>query len=417
MRVLDSVKYPTKQRAGNLTFPVLGESTIFPTWNTIPVNSEATAYLTALVNLVNPNRGGLDWDALTESQYAVDITGAASLADSNKFLGGCIYNGYIYAPPFLATDVLKINTANDTYSRFGTVAAGDKKYIGCALSPVNNNIYCAPLSATAIMKINTSNDSLSYFDTTGPVAGAMSGNLTGASKNSGIYQGVNGKLYIPPYDAATSVTVIDTSNDSIYFIDETGVLPSSSGSFTEAQKMDGGVCYGNYIYCSPSTVQYMIKIDTKNDICTRIGSFAVGANKWSSGCLAPNGKIYYFPYSGSTILVLDTSNDTFSEITVPFAGTINFLGSKTMPNGYIYAIATNNSIGKMIVLDPLDNSIYYKTVTLTSAAAFIGGILAPNGAMYAVPYTASTIKKYIVPGLQSMTLSTDFIQSRYNNNY
>lgn len=396
-------------------FTPTGSSTTFPTWSS-PGASDVSSYLQALINQSNSNRAYIPWWNLTESQYVSNLPAGASLADSNKFLGGAIYNGVIYCPPFLATDILKINTTNDTYSRFGSVAVGDKKYIGACLAP-NGMIYCAPLSATAIMKINPTNDSVTYFDTTGTVAGAFSGNLSGASKYSGIYIGANGHLYIPPYDAATSVLVINPANDSIYYIDTTGVLPNANGDLVEAQKMDGGVCYGDFIYCSPSTATYMLKIDTTNNICYKIGSFSVGTNKWSSGALAPNGKIYFFPYSGSTIMVFNPSNDTYTEITVPYTGTINFLGSKVMPDGYVYCIATNNSIGKMIIIDPVSNSVYYETVTLSAAAAFIGAILAPNGALYAVPYTATTIKKYVTPYLPTQSLSVNFVQSRYMNNY
>ncbi len=68
---------------------------------------------------------------------------------SAGFLGP---NGIIYGVPRTDTTVLRIDTVNDTASTFGTVTS--PSFFGATLAP-NGSAYCIPLTSTNILKIGT----------------------------------------------------------------------------------------------------------------------------------------------------------------------------------------------------------------------------------------------------------------------
>ncbi|MHC4301983.1 MAG: hypothetical protein ACYS7Y_32370 [Planctomycetota bacterium] len=78
------------------------------------------------------------WSRATP-QISQTISDFGTTAGSASWFGGVLAaNGYIYGAPRAATTVLKINTANDTVSTFGSLSANTQKWHGAVLGPPSN---------------------------------------------------------------------------------------------------------------------------------------------------------------------------------------------------------------------------------------------------------------------------------------
>jgi len=337
----------------------------------------------------------------------------SALSNTSVAYQGCALaeNDCIYAAPSTSVNVLKINTLDDTYSEFGTVAAGVQKYGGAVYS-TNGKVYFCPQAATAVMTIDTNNgDTISYFDTTGTVGGALSGNLSGLFKWYGIYQGQDGRLYCIPY-RANAVMVIDPSDDSISFIDTAGSVAFNAGNLTDDFKWDGGTVYGQYLYGSPSDATDFLKIDTLNGTCSRFGSVPSGTAKWAISTVGVNDFIYIFPYYDNRIIKLNPADDTFV-YTAATIGSINTdikVGSaSTMPDGRIL-LAPSTPVTAS-VFNTSDDSVTSFGANLGSGSKIIGGCVAKNGAHYSIPYSYTRILKHSYTG-KIIDLDVDFVLNR-----
>lgn len=120
---------------------------------------------------------------------------------------------------------------------------------------------------------------------------------------------------------------------------------------------------------------------------TTFGSFP-GSSRIVGGTLAPNGKIYSGPYSGTLTYVIDPIAETVFTI-----GTTNFSGATEgnvlAPNGNIYLIPHTSTLYYKI--DPSNNSIrIISTITVpTNGGAHFGGCVMSNGRILLVPRTDS----------------------------
>ena len=92
---------------------------------------------------------------------------------------------------------------------------------------------------------------------------------------------------------------------------------------------------------------------TFSETTETFGSFT-GTNKWFGGVLAPNGKIYYVPYSSTQVLCIDPSNNTTS-LFGSLTGTNKWYGGVLAPNGKIYCVPRDSetilTIGTTQIID------------------------------------------------------------------
>jgi hypothetical protein len=336
----------------------------------------------------------------------------ASLVGNNKWQGAALSNNdCIYCAPSTAQSVLKIDTLTDTYSTFGTVTATIAKYGGAAYA--NGKVYFCPQQAKSVMCIDTSDDSITYFDTTGSVADADTGTLTGANKWYGIYLGADGYLYCVPYEA-TEVMRINPANNAITFIDTAGSTTYGNGNLSGSQKWDGGCVYGNYIYCSPSDATDFLKINTSAGTCVRFGSVAAGSAKWAITAIGPNDRIYFFPYFRNDILKLNPSDDSVSTLAATIGSVdtnIKIGGASIMPDGRILLTPANQTQSRILNTSTDALSTVGKDFSFITADRCIGIALARNGAAYTVPFTGQFIIKHSYLGKQ-VTLPSNFVLNR-----
>ena len=77
-----------------------------------------------------------------------------SFSEANKWIGGVLApNGKIYCVPFNSTQVLCIDTTDNSTTLFGSFT-GTSKWGGGVLAP-NGKIYCVPRTSAQVLTIGT----------------------------------------------------------------------------------------------------------------------------------------------------------------------------------------------------------------------------------------------------------------------
>jgi len=117
------------------------------------------------------------------------------------------------------------------------------------------------------------------------------------------------------------------------------------------------------------------------------GSFP-GVQAYQGGVLAPNGKIYFVPDNISVGAILDPSNNsvtTYGSFPANFA----YSGGVLAPNGKIYFIPLTATVGRFV--DTSNNTVttYGSFPGSLAFQAYTGGVLAPNGKIYFIPLAAT----------------------------
>lgn len=272
--------------------------------------------------------------------------------------GGCVcaHNGKIYAPTFFgSTSVRVLDTLNnDTEYLIRTIAGG---WGGCCLG-VNGNVYCIPLdfgqTIPKIMVINPNDDSVSYFDVSGinwPYVGGLTGGIGDANGDDVWYTGAlapNGKIYCPPA-RATSILVIDTvTNTAECDISGLSGFPQATGPGSLQDKYWGAALTQNgFIYGAPGSIgTNAIRIDTSNNTWTSV-TYS-GSNPWPTGrkargiVYAPNNKLYANLDVNAAIVVLDLNTNPITGSTI--ASSSNNGAPCLAPNGRVYFVPRSGSI-------------------------------------------------------------------------
>ncbi len=377
--------------------------TYFTTLKTITQNSFTNkTSISNYLSDINLSSVG-DYNDLSEALVGSTLSPihyqAASYAD----------NGYVYFGPGNSTKLLKLNTADDTTTQFGTLTGDGFKYGG--VIEAGDWIYYLPANATVVMKVKKTDDTIVWFDTSG-VKVTESGNLTGAGKWYGWFKGADGKLYGLPFNA-TSVLIVDPATDAIQFLDTTGIIGSISGNLSGSDKWDTGCLYGQYIYGTPSNATDFLKVDTQNQTCTRFGTVKFGAVKWSLTSLSKEGYIYMYPYYDNQILKFNPQDDTHVTLPDTFGAVggpaFKFGAAQLMPDKTILMMCGNTGLSHYIHNTADDT---FTALPNETNAGIVGGALAANGAYYGATVLASKIVKFYYPR-RTITLSDNFVRSNF----
>ena len=305
------------------------------------------------------------------------------IAGKYKWIGGVLApNGKIYGIPGGATDVLVVDTNNDSVSHIGSFSSVAGKWGGGVLA-TNGKIYGIPRYSSTILEID-------------PISGFINefGSITGDNKYLGGVLGPNGKIYCVPL-AATSVLVIDPFNPYTY---------PQIGSLGSGNKWAGGALAPNgKIYCAPYDSTSILEIDTYNNTVSTFGTIS-GSSKYHGATLAPNGKIYCAPYKAGKVLEIDPINRTATQI----GSSIGERSCITLGlNGKLYLLPYN--AGYMVEIDVISQTHTY----LHSIERVSGLILAQNGKFYTFP--ASGYQVYVMG--QTQQIDENAVLSRYLNKF
>jgi hypothetical protein len=194
--------------------------------------------------------------------------------------------------------IYKVDPDVGTISSFGSITR-THGYAAYALCPKNNCFYGAfNLNTNDFIKIDTNNDTVTLIDS------GQSTPTGGARAYYGACAAPNGNIYMLPISNVWQVTVINPDNDSLTNI---GTYSGSNGP----RYLGGCLGADGRIYSTGWTFSNFFIIDTANNSRTQAGSLG-GTNTLYMGqtaILAPNGKIYIFPFNATNVLVLSPSNE------------------------------------------------------------------------------------------------------------
>lgn len=121
----------------------------------------------------------------------------------------------------------------------------------------------------------------------------------------------NGKIFCVE-QLGNRVLVVDTNDDTSYFLDIPDSLPTMSlmfnGNATIAQ--DGNIYYTPFNY----NKIMIINPETDEIILTDYGQPEkfVGGGKWVGSVLTPDNKIYFTPFRSEEVMIVDVGNQTIS---------------------------------------------------------------------------------------------------------
>jgi hypothetical protein len=138
-----------------------------------------------------------------------------------------------------------------------------------------------------------------------------------------------------------------------------------------------------------------------------MGATLTGTDKWVSGALGPDGKIYGIPWSSTDILIIDPVAGTATRSTMgaTLTGTFKWISGTLGPYGKIYGVPDNAT--DILIIDPVVGTATRSTMgaTLTGESKWLSSTLGPDGKIYGIPWSSTDIL-IIDPLIDTATLST-----------
>lgn len=226
-------------------------------------------------------------------------------AEGDLYIGGIVGgNGKIYCIPYDASQVMVIDPSKsfDQLSFIETNVDDISGYPGTSgkwrngvLLP-DGRIMAAPYNATTILLIDPSNDSVSVYD-----PGSQVPWVIGSEKYSDIVF-TNNRPHLIPH-RATSIVSIDFGMSPVE-VEETDLKIGNDALIWSAVLGQNG-----RIYCIPRRINNVVEFNPETKEVIRTGNLSQGSNidfnKFSASVLAQNGTIYGFPYWRNDVVVVE----------------------------------------------------------------------------------------------------------------
>ena len=224
-------------------------------------------------------------------------------------LGGITgLDGCVYAPPYTATGVLRINPNTDSVEVIGNYPESGWKWHGGLLAKSTGVIYAFPAHSNEVLCIDTNpreeddNDDQSWRVNTIPIH--RHENDTDSPdlqyKWLGGSYGADGCIYGMPSDATTILRIDPIKNEATTF----GTVPSS------INKWQGGVLSSidNCFYAVPADMDCILRVNTDPNTPLSIdyvgNDFQDIDDKWQGGFVGSDGKIYAIPENINNVMVI-----------------------------------------------------------------------------------------------------------------
>jgi streptogramin lyase len=213
------------------------------------------------------------------------------------------------------------------------------------------------------------------------------GTGAGVRCSQGAVLAPNGKIYF--HDANPTV-VFDPSNNT------SATVTGEGGSIYDGWE-GGALASDGKIYWCPNTATAIIRVDPTTNIGTALGgSFLIGGDtgsnqaKYTAVYPAPNGKLYFWPSYESRLAVLDPSANTITQFTVaiPF-GSGRYSSACLALNGKFYTFPEVTG-QPAAILDPSNNTATTFNYFASTSQQFKAPILLPNGKIYLPPYAPAS---------------------------
>lgn len=288
-------------------------------------------------------------------------------------------NNKIYCAPNQGTAALEINISTGEYTEFGSITAA-QGFVSGALAP-NGKIFYVSETGTKILELDPFAKTLTEHDILNP-------SNTGFG---GIVLGSDGLLYLIP-SASTQAVEFDPDLISITYIGST--------YSTDTGKWSGG-CIGSNgkIYGAPYNNGSILEIDTvgKTTRLITIASVTTFA-RWSGATMAQNSKIYFTPFNENKVGILNTADDSIEYIDVVMTGNNKYKSGILGFNGRIYHIPYESDY--ILETNPVDNSVSeFIYPTISDTKKFFGACSDVNGIIYSVPANSDS-KSLVIDGIE-----------------
>jgi len=215
--------------------------------------------------------------------------------ETGYWSGGVLADdGCIYAAPFNALQILKIDPKGGTTELVGDKIPGREKYHGGVLA--NGFVYFVPHNAEQILKFNTKTKHVEF----------VGSEYAGDKKWHGAAMGKDGCMYCAPYKQRNILKLDPNDNNrtSLDYIVEYDYVDDDDASL-----YSGCVAYKAFIYFIPFDSKNILKYEVDSEQCSRIALGNIFASEgWKGGVLGPDNCIYGIPHKANQILRYDPSN-------------------------------------------------------------------------------------------------------------
>lgn len=309
--------------------------------------------------------------------------------------------GLIFCLPINADSVLRIDPATQEVSTIGGPFTGDWKWHGGNLAS-DGMIYGIPANATQVIRINPRTSEVTMI---GEV-------FEGRQKWYGGIMAANGSIYGIPH-TATGVLKITPGTGECIVIGEG--LPAGGWKWHGGEAtVDRTIIYGY-----PNNADTVLKVDTRTDTVTTIGSSNVLKSgrhrddqkyKYLGGAIASDGNLYCFPCDAERVLRVNTRTDEVSTIGPEFLHSEVGLCVNKWQNGFsgrdgaVYGIPQRAR--GVVRVKPATNSEDEPEVTVLNCGdefdaysdgkdKFEGGVMGSDGCIYCIPLRAKHVLKVI----------------------
>lgn len=290
-----------------------------------------------------------------------------------KYVGGVLYNNFMYCIPNKEKSFLKIDlkTYKQEYIDF-KYKSNTNDFLWTGGCIYNDKIYGFSRTANNIICLNLKNKKISYID------------LKTNYMNEHHYGGVctkDGILYQPPRNNNTILVVDLNKNTSREII--------ISPKIIKYDYVTGLITEDNNIYFIPNSKGKVMVLNIKNEKITFIGK-NINCSVFGP-CFGPDGNIYGFSSYDTGILKIDIKNNT-TEMIHKEIGCPGCFGNKLGINGNIYGIPGN---GKYIwEYNVIEDKIKIIKEISDEYAKCAGGVVASDGTIYTTPACGNKIYKF-----------------------
>lgn len=304
----------------------------------------------------NPYKGGvnhpngkiyffpLDSTAILEFEpVSQTVKKWGSLSTStNKMVGGVVdTNGIMYSFPTVSylQSVLEFNPYTKKIITSATTAIENSN--GCILHP-NGKIYGVPASG-GVLEYNTITKTQSSFG----------GTVVGTAIYNGACIHPNGNIYCAPWSGASGDLALEINvyTKKVTKLQHTGSAISNNNAFNGLI-----LAPNNLMYAVPHSSNRVLEINPYTKETRLVGPIITPniTQRYSGGCLGPDGYIYMMPYSGSSTSVLKFDWKTFlvEYLVVPglTIGSAKCSGAILAQDGCIYGTPTSTTLSNAQII-------------------------------------------------------------------
>lgn len=259
----------------------------------------------------------LDGDEVVE-EIGPDLS---QYGGQNRWYGGITgLDGCVYAPPYAATGVLRIDPRTDTVDVIGDFSKGGYKWHGGLLSKTTGIIYAFPCHANEVLCIDTNirskaattTEDESWRVSTIPInrhEGDSDESAYKPQKFWGQYKwlggsyGADGCIYGMPSDSTSILRIDPIKNEATTF----GTVPDC------INKWQGGVLSNvdHCFYAVPANMDCVLRVNTDLSSSSYLQIDYVGKgnlthvdDKFQGGFVGRDGRIYAIPESSERVMVI-----------------------------------------------------------------------------------------------------------------